>query len=183
MEAKFSSRWGLLLAGSVMAWTNGCAMQGHPKVHWQTAAIVRPIIPPYTPANEGDLPDLQMEIAATSKLASMRMTPARPRTAAAQPVEPNTPPNKPPEPILAPQMSVEETESARRLTQQSLEIADRNLAAARGRNLNAAQSDLASKVRGFMDDAREAIGNVDWTRARALANKAQVLSEELARTL
>jgi hypothetical protein len=90
---------------------------------------------------------------------------------------------KPVEPIIAPQLSTQESEEARRLTQQSLDAAERNLSATRGKTLNAMQSDLASKVRGFMDDAREAMGNVDWTRARTLANKAQVLSEELARTL
>ncbi|GAC1617755.1 MAG: hypothetical protein NVS9B13_04840 [Candidatus Acidiferrum sp.] len=112
----------------------------------------------------------------------MRLVPSRPRTATMQPVE-NTTASKPIEPILAPQLSMEETASAQRGTQKSLETAERNLSGTRDRNLNAAQLDLASKVRGFMDDAREAIENADWTRARALAKKAEVLSEELSRTL
>jgi hypothetical protein len=49
--------------------------------------------------------------------------------------------------------------------------------------LNAAQSDLASKIRGFIKDAREAAQIADWSRARSLAKKAQVLSEELAGSL
>lgn len=173
------------MAGIVLG-SGGCAMQRHRTFQWQTAAHVRPIIPQALDTSvdtTGEPPDLQMEIPATPKLASMRMVPARPRSAAAQPAESGSTPAKPSEPIIAPQLTVREMEEARRVTQQSLETAERNLSAARGRNLNAVQSDLASKVRGFMDDAREAVGNVDWTRARALANKAEVLSEELARTL
>jgi hypothetical protein len=49
--------------------------------------------------------------------------------------------------------------------------------------LNATQSDLASKVRGFLKDAREAAQIGDWSHARSLAKKAQVLSEELASSL
>ncbi len=66
---------------------------------------------------------------------------------------------------------------------QSLSIAERNLESVRGKNLNAAQSDLVSKVRGFIKDAREAAQIADWSRARSLAKKAQVLSDELAGSL
>jgi hypothetical protein len=49
--------------------------------------------------------------------------------------------------------------------------------------LNAVQSDLASKVRSFISDAREAGRAGDWGRSRDLAKKAQVLSQELAGSL
>jgi hypothetical protein len=49
--------------------------------------------------------------------------------------------------------------------------------------LSAAQRDLVSKIRGFIKDAREAAQITDWSRARSLAKKAQVLSEELASSL
>jgi hypothetical protein len=52
-----------------------------------------------------------------------------------------------------------------------------------GKTLNPAQTDMSNKVKNFMSDAREAAHNGDWTRARSLARKAQVLSEELARSL
>jgi hypothetical protein len=184
-KIKNSSRCCLLIAG-VVTLSSGCAMQRRPAFQWQTAAVVRPNIPRALPASQDpapEIPDLQMEIPEGPKLASVRMVPARPRAAVTPPVENGSAPPKPVEPIIAPQMTTQETEEARRVTQQSLEAAERNLSATRGRNLNAMQLDLASKVRGFMDDARQAMGNVDWTRARALANKAQVLSEELARTL
>jgi hypothetical protein len=185
-KLKISPRNRLLVLAIVTVWSSGCPSQRHVAVHWQTAVLVRPIVPEYKSANEEpqDVPDLQMEIPAIPKLASARMAPARPRVTVSQPTENSVPVIKPQEqPLIAPQLSAEETEAARRITQQSLEVAERNLLATRGRNLNATQSDLASKIRGFMDDAREAMGNVDWTRARTLANKAEVLSQELARTL
>jgi hypothetical protein len=70
-----------------------------------------------------------------------------------------------------------------RQTEQSLSAAERNLAATAGKSLNATQSDLASKVRSFISDAREAGRAGDWARARELAKKAQVLAEELAGSL
>ena len=73
--------------------------------------------------------------------------------------------------------------AAQQRTTQSLSIAEKNLESARGKTLNAAQSDLVSKIRGFIKDTREAVQIADWSRARSLAKKAQVLSEELAGSL
>jgi hypothetical protein len=82
-----------------------------------------------------------------------------------------------------PELTAEEAKAAKQQTGQSLGIAERNLEATRGRNLNAAQTDLASKVRSFVSEARDAARVSDWVRARDLAKKAQVLSEELAKSL
>jgi hypothetical protein len=190
-SGKYSRRGLLMLTlALVTICSSGCPVHRHAASRWQTAAQVRPkipqLIPPAGDEPRDEVPNLEMEFPPVPRLASMRMAPTRPRTAT-NPVAVEsggtTMPVKPVEPIIAPQLSTQESEEARRLTQQSLDAAERNLSATRGKTLNAMQSDLASKVRGFMDDAREAMGNVDWTRARTLANKAQVLSEELARTL
>jgi hypothetical protein len=85
--------------------------------------------------------------------------------------------------MLAPPITPQESAVAQQQTNQSLGIAEKNLALARGKNLNAVQSDLVSKIRGFIKDAREAAQSADWSRARSLAKKAQVLSEELAGSL
>ena len=90
---------------------------------------------------------------------------------------------KPEVPVIAPQVTLEESATAKEQTIQSLNIAEKNLAATRGKNLNPAQTDLASKVRSFVSDARDAARSSDWVRARDLAKKAQVLSEELAKSL
>jgi hypothetical protein len=49
--------------------------------------------------------------------------------------------------------------------------------------LNTTQTDLVSKIRGFLSDAHEAAKVADWARARSLSKKAQVLSEELVASL
>jgi len=90
---------------------------------------------------------------------------------------------KPEPPTIAPQLRPQESAIARQQTDESLNIAEKNLGAARGKTLSAAQTDLVSKIRGFIKDAREAARITDWSRARSLAKKAQVLSEELASSL
>jgi len=59
-------------------------------------------------------------------------------------------------------------------------LVERNLTLAQGKKLNPTQQDLASKVRGFADNAREAMRTGDWVRAKNLSKKAEVLSEQLA---
>jgi hypothetical protein len=85
--------------------------------------------------------------------------------------------------MIATQLTPQESATAQQQTNQSLGIAEKNLESARGRNLNAAQSDLVSKIKGFIKDARGAAQVTDWSRARSLAKKAQVLSEELVSSL
>jgi hypothetical protein len=81
--------------------------------------------------------------------------------------------------MITPQLSPQESVAAQLQINDSLTIAEKNLAAMRGKNLSAAQADLMSKIRGFIKDAREAAGFRDWVRARSLSKKAQLLSEEL----
>ena len=59
----------------------------------------------------------------------------------------------------------------------------KNLNSAKGRSLNPTQADLNSKVAAFLQESKQAVREGDWTRARNLAKKAQVLSEELAASL
>ena len=84
---------------------------------------------------------------------------------------------------MVPELTLRESAAFRQETNQSLSNAERNLSTTNGKSLNAAQADLASKVRGFIVDAREAARTGDWARARNLAKKAQALSEELAGSL
>ena len=74
-------------------------------------------------------------------------------------------------------------EAAKTDSERSLDAAEKNLAMASGRNLNPIQQDLASKVRGFSDNAREAMKSGDWLRAKNLSKKAEVLSAQLASSL
>jgi hypothetical protein len=85
--------------------------------------------------------------------------------------------------MIPAQLTPQESAVAQQQANESLGIAEKNLASARGRKLNSTQSDLISKITGFIKDAREAAKITDWSRARSMAKKAQVLSEELAASL
>lgn len=148
---------------------------------WQTATIVRPIVPE-PEAGSAEQPDVQGEAPAMdSGVALIVSSPARPHVA--PPARTPEEPAKPALPTISPQLSAEEAQAAQQDTNASLSAADRNLESTRGKTLNANQADILSKIRGFMSDARDAAHSGDWTRARNLAKKAQVLSEELAKSL
>ncbi len=85
--------------------------------------------------------------------------------------------------MISPQLTPQESAVAQQQANQSLGIAEKNLASVRGKKLNSTQADLISKITGFIKDAREAANIADWNRARSMAKKAQVLSEELAGSL
>jgi hypothetical protein len=169
------------LLGLVAIFMNGCAVRKKPAIPWSTAVLVRPILPQRATANIDVLdpvPDLRFEIPPPPAPLATRIAPARPRSAAPSTSQ-NAPAAKPDTPQIVPGLSTQESASLRQETDKNLSSAERNLAATAGKSLNATQSDLASKVRSFISDAREAGRAGDWARARDLAKKAQVLSEEL----
>ena len=120
-------------------------------------------------------------------------SPAQPVPAVADQPRPRAPveaeaaapkPEPEPEPIqIAPQLSAKDQAAAVRITTDDIRIAERNLQVAYGRQLNASQSDLVGKIAGFLSQAHEAIRTGDWVRAQNLAQKAQVLSVELVKSL
>jgi hypothetical protein len=153
---------------------------------WKTAAMVRPVRLEVAASADDQTTDFALEFdldvpAPPSPLAAVNGTPQRPRIPTAPSGQNNPAKFEPPQ--IVPQMTAQETEAAQQQTNVSLSIAERNIGAAQGRALNPAQSDLASKVRSFVTEAREAAHVGDWTRASNAAKKAQVLSEELARSL
>lgn len=161
---------------------DGCAARRSPAITWSTAVLVRPIalqraVPP------GDLddplPDLRMQLPPPPAPLAERFVPARPRGSAPSSSE-NARSRRLEGPEIVPDLSAEESASLRREAEESMSAAERNLAITAGKNLNAVQQDLASKVRSFVSDAREAGQAGDWARARTLAKKAEVLSEQLA---
>jgi len=153
---------------------------------WSTFAYTRPIAPGgqvSDPRLVDDAPELSWDVTPPpSPLVAVRSTPPRPRVPAGAPAA-NDSPNKPDVPQIAPQLTPAEASAAQQQMNESLNVAERNIGATRGRNLNATQSDLASKIRSFIAEARDAANVGDWTRARNAAKKAQVLSEELASSM
>ncbi|MGA2428631.1 MAG: hypothetical protein ABSH13_09015 [Candidatus Acidiferrum sp.] len=181
--------WSLGLSAVALVFA-GCAAQQTPKAKtfpWATVKSVRPVLPAATAfssvvAADDFLTEMELDVPPPpSPLAEIQSIPQRPRvpTIASAP----SAPSRPEPPQIAPQLTAEETAAAQQRTNLSLSIAERNIAASQGRTLNAAQSDLASKVRSFVTEARDAAHVGDWTRASSAAKKAQVLSEELARSL
>jgi outer membrane murein-binding lipoprotein Lpp len=171
------------LFGSVALIVSGCAAQRKHAIPWSTAVLVRPAaLQQSSPTEniEDPLPELRMEIPPPpGPLAVAHPAPVRPRGVAPSSSQ-NASTGKLDTPQIVPDLSSQESASLQHETVLSLGAAERNLAATAGKTLNATQSDLASKVRSFISDAREAGRVGDWERARELAKKAQILSEELA---
>lgn len=109
-----------------------------------------------------------------------RGTPA-PTEPEAATTEPSSP--KPEPPRISPRYTPAEEAQLRDQTNRFISQAERNLQRMNGQKLTPSQSDLAEKIRGFLAQSREAIGAGDWFRAQNLASKAQVLSQELVRSL
>ena len=178
---------GICLCSFVLS---GCAERNNVKAHvksipWSANARKRPIVPQLQNASYQEAamaPQLEPELEPPpSSLANVNFVPVRPRVVVTSPS--SSSPAKSEPLTIAPQLTAQETEAAQQQTNLSLSIAERNVGYTRGRTLNAAQSDLVSKVRSFVMEARDAAHNGDWTRASNAAKKAQVLSEELARSL
>jgi hypothetical protein len=70
---------------------------------------------------------------------------------------------------------------ARDTANQMLESTNANLKKIAGRQLSANQQDMVTQTRQFMAQAKAAVDDGDLERARTLAWKAQLLSEELVK--
>src|SRR5262249_33283276 len=153
---------------------------------WSTCAYSRPVAPAVI-AEEADATDLLAEgsldvTPPPSPLVLARAVPPRPRVLS-NPAASSEGSNRPEVPQIAQQLTPAEANAAQQPTNQSVSAAKRNLGSTEGKTLNATQQDLASKVRSFLAEARDAAQTGDWTRARNAAKKAEVLSQELARSL
>jgi len=163
-----------------VAWCGGCFTKRPPTVHMTDIVLAHPVVPSGLGGESlQQAPDIEGESAEMPpELAAPRSGPARPHVAAAPPAEP-PPVEKPAEPIILPDLTSEQLHAAKSETQQSLDTAESKLAQTQGKQLNATQEDVASKVRGFMESAREAMKNGDWVRAKNQAKKAEVLAQQL----
>jgi hypothetical protein len=162
----------------------GCAEK---QVHvrpWHVATNIRPRLPATAPSQieDADAPDIPWDFTPAVASLGLLRQPVRPRVPAPQQQE-VTDTRQPPPLSLAPQLSQQEIAAAQAQLNESVAVAQRNLDAAKGRTLNPTQADLASKTVTFLQESRDAVRDGDWTRAKNLAKKAQVLSEELAASL
>lgn len=173
-----------LLCGAIAA-LGGCAERKAHAIPWATAVLVRPNPPVAQKTNYAELaalaPDFRMESPSNPvRLLGTRPVPPRPKGANGFQPESSNGANTP---GLVPQLSPQETAVAKVQLAESMAAVDRNLAVTRQRKLTAAQTDIVSKITGFVAEAREASGEGDWGRARNLAKKAQILSDDLVASL
>jgi hypothetical protein len=162
-------------------WICGCATQRVPaKPVVNFVAVVHPVIPAAKPEVGAEPPELEVEaLPAPPEIGPDRLQPAKPHVATTTTAEPSGA-DKVVKPTIAPEVTTQEETEAKAESQHSLDVAEKNLSSTQGKKLNAMQEDLASKVRGFADNAREAMKSGDWVRAKNLSKKAEVLSEQLA---
>ena len=116
---------------------------------------------------------------ATLPLPEASTVPPKPPPAAHKPSSDSPTPTRPPAPQISPQFSPDDQAAYERKTNENIAGAQKNLEQASGRKLNASQTDLVEKIRGFLEQAREAMRESDWTRAQNLSQKAYLLSLEL----
>ena len=182
--AKNESRKWLALLCLGVVWTAGCFTKQPPKASIaQLVSFRPPIVPPATGNELGAPPDIEVESEEPPpELVTVRSAPAKPRVAPPPAAEPEKPEKKS-EPAIAPELTSQEAQTAQEETQRNLDAIEKNLTQVTGKQLNASQQDLASKVHGFAENAREAMKTGDWVRAKNLSKKAVVLSEELAASL
>ena len=178
-QSHTSKIWLLPLCACVV-WSGGCFTRRPAAPQLGQVTLAHPLVPSATASTEMEgPPEISVEEQPLPpRLAPLPSGPAKPHVAAAPTNEP-TVVEKKPAPVLAPELSLEEVVTSKVEANKSMIVAQRNLDAALGKPLNSAQADIASKVRGFMDAAREAMKNSDWERAAAVAKKAEVLSEQL----
>lgn len=165
---------------------HGCAEKQVRVRPWAAAIAIRPNLPGLSSGAQPDLlasaPELSVELPSLPSPLSLNKQPVRPRVPAQLAPE-AAESRKPAAPSLEPELSPQEIAAAQQQLNESTAIAQKNLTAAKGRSLNPTQADLTSKVTAFLQESKEAVREGDWTRAKNLAKKAEVLSQELAASL
>ncbi|HUK29885.1 MAG TPA: hypothetical protein VLV89_02155 [Candidatus Acidoferrum sp.] len=96
--------------------------------------------------------------------------------------EPESEPVKHEAPQISPQLSADESARAQASAQENMRVAQKNLDSTNGKRLTANQQDMADKIRGFLKQAQDAMAISDWSRAKSLAEKARLLSDELVKS-
>ncbi|HJZ63601.1 MAG TPA: hypothetical protein VKD70_04730 [Candidatus Acidoferrum sp.] len=165
----------------------GCAERKARAFPWATAVLAKPKPPathdPSAVAAADIAPDFRIEPPSNlGKILAVRPGPVAPRSRTQNSAAGESA-NGSKSSLLVPQLSPQETTLAKEQFSQGVAVAERNLAAARGKRLTPGQQDAISKINAFLLEAREAAGEGDWARARNLAKKAQILSEDLAGSL
>jgi hypothetical protein len=142
--------------------------------------------PPLVMPREVDATPPEMANPAPLPLPVLIIRPPNPPTvhrAASNNTEPEPEPVKPEAPQISPQLSPDESARAQSSADKDIRTAQQNLDFASGKRLTVNQQDMADKIRGFLKQAQDAKAISDWSRAKSLAEKARLLSDELVKSL
>jgi hypothetical protein len=174
-----------LLVGAIGV-LGGCAERRVQARNWTNTGEVRPnppVVRTGAQAGSDDIaPDLAIALPenGTKLFGGRPVPPPRPRV---EPPRPSGGTAASKSPTLVPELSPAEAATAQQQFSESVSIAEKNLGIAKTKNLSTIQADTAAKINAFLTEAREASTEGDWGRARNLAKKAQILSEDLAASL
>ena len=171
---------------SVIGVLGGCAERRVQARNWTNTGEVRPNPPLVRTAAQTGSDDIEPDLTiglpenGTKFFAGRPVPPPRPRV---EPPRPSGGPTAPKSSTLVPELSPAEAATAQQQFSESVSIAEKNLGIAKTKNLSTIQADTVAKINAFLTEAREASTEGDWGRARNLAKKAQILSEDLAASL
>jgi hypothetical protein len=179
-----------VLAASLSIFCAGCAQN---KVHAAAPVTVPPVPPSPVPTQDtskspASIPapttPAPVNPASTTSASSppLNSTPDSPKKPVTAPPA-SSEPERPAAPQISPQISASDQSQLQQQANQYVANAGENLHKADGRNLNATQKDMVDKIRGFLDQAQQAIQTSDWQRAKNLSQKAYLLSLDLVKTL
>jgi hypothetical protein len=143
-----------------------------------------PELPPGKPSLEQQLPVPAPRLPAPPQKRGSRRLPAKPAPAPppAPPPEPAPEPAPPPVPELGQILTPQQQQEYNQAIDRSIYRAQRNLAAWGGRRLNPEQTLAVERIKTFIQQALEA-RKTDLLRAKSLAERADVLAEDLLRSL
>lgn len=140
--------------------------------------------PPEIPQSAEDKPPIELPGAEQQPLppppVKKRPSPAGPRVQAPVETAPPAPAAAAPSPQLRPIFTAAERQELERAVGERLGRAQAILAALSGKRLNRGQRELAGQIRTFIGQAEEA-RPTDLLRANNLAERAEVLAQDLAR--
>lgn len=177
-----------VVAASISVFCAGCAQN---KVH-AAAPVTVPPVPP-SPVHTEDTSKSPASIPAPTTPAPanpasaassppLSSAPDNPKKPATVPAPSSSEPERPAAPQISPQISASDQSQLQQQANQYVATASQNVHRADGRDLNATQKDMVDKIRGFLDQAQQAIQTSDWERAKNLSQKAYLLSLDLIKT-
>ena len=117
------------------------------------------------------------------------VAPPSPPIAPVAPLVTPSPPDAPPvgeappspPPLLSPQVGREDQDRLRREADNRIKSVEQTLAQIDQKKLPTGQQETSSTIQSFLVKAKEALSAQDYSRATNLADKAQILAEELVR--